>query len=210
MQNKFAIIKKIQKLYYHLKKIFLTIFGDIKIFKWPLFIVYHPTTFRIKGRDTREIMNLLQPGDVVMRSYVNYLDGYFIPVGESGCSHTGLYLGDNQIVHSIAEGSVKDDIIDFCRADRILIMRPAGYQAWAIEHAKKCADQNIEYDFDFEPNAGRYYCHEFTASCYPNLEIKPLSRKVFGFIPSPVVYLADSFYTNKNFKLIYSCEKKKV
>lgn len=204
MQNKFAIIKKIQKLYYHLKKIFLTIFGDIKIFKWPLFIVYHPTTFRIKGRDTREIMNLLQPGDVVMRSYINYLDGYFIPVGESGCSHSGLYLGDNQIVHSIAEGSVKDDIIDFCRADRILIMRPVGYQDWAIEHAKKCADQNIEYDFDFEPNAGRYYCHEFTASCYPNLEIKPLSRLVFGFIPSPVVFLADSFLTNPNFKLIYA------
>jgi hypothetical protein len=130
-----------------------------------------------------------------MRAYVNYLDGYFIPTGKSGCSHSGLYTGNDSVVHSIAEGSVTDDIIDFCRADRIVILRPASGQEWAIEHAKKCADANIEYDFN--------YCHEFTASCFPGLDIKPLSRKVFRLIPSPVVYLADSFYISKDFQLVY-------
>ncbi|MEW6709656.1 MAG: YiiX/YebB-like N1pC/P60 family cysteine hydrolase, partial [Candidatus Riflebacteria bacterium] len=161
-----------QKLIYSIKKYLLTIFGDIKIFRWPMFCVYHPTSFAVKGRHTRVIMNILQPGDVVMRSYNDYLDGYFIPKGKSGCSHSGLYIGKNQIVHSIAEGSVIDDIIDYCRTDRIMILRPASGQEWAIEHAKKCADENVEYDFNFEPGPGKYYCHEFTASCYPNLEIK--------------------------------------
>ncbi len=206
MAGKFALFRKTRTLYYIIKSRFLTVFGDIKIFRWPLFIVYHPTSFKIKGRDTRQIMNLLEPGDVLMRSYVNYLDGYFIPTGESRCSHSGVYIGENQIVHSIAEGSIMDDIIDFCRADRIVILRPSGHQDWAVEHAKKCADQNIEYDFNFEPDAGRYYCHEFTASCYPKLNIIPLSRKVLGFIKSPVVYLADSFYTNHAFRKIYASD----
>ncbi|PKN96849.1 MAG: hypothetical protein CVU43_18605 [Chloroflexi bacterium HGW-Chloroflexi-5] len=64
-------------LIYSIKSRFLTIFGDIKIFKWPMFAIYHPTTFRIKGYHTREIMNIVKPGDVVMRSYRDYLDGYF-------------------------------------------------------------------------------------------------------------------------------------
>ncbi|MFA6053446.1 MAG: YiiX/YebB-like N1pC/P60 family cysteine hydrolase [Methylobacter sp.] len=188
---------------YALKRTVLTIFGDIKIFKWPFFVIYQPASFRVKGRHTRKIMACILPGDVVMRAYVDYLDGYFIPKGESGCSHSGLYVGDNQVVHSIAEGSTLIDIIDFCRADKIIVLRPSDHQAWAIDHAKKCADENIPYDFNFTPGPGKYYCHEFTASCYPDLKIKPLSRKILGFISSPKAFLADSFYTNKNFKKIY-------
>lgn len=188
---------------YALKRTVLTIFGDIKIFKWPFFVIYQPTSFRVKGVHTREIMTSILPGDVVIRAYDNYLDGYFIPKGDSGCSHSGLYIGDNQIVHSIAEGSTLIDIIDFCRTDKMIVLRPSGHQEWAIDHAKKCADKNIEYDFDFTPGPGKYYCHEFTASCYPELNIEMLSRKILGFIPSPKAFLADSFYTNKNFEKIY-------
>ncbi len=190
-------------LIYAIKRKALTIFGDIKIFKWPFFILYHPTTFRVKGAHTREIMTKIKPGDVIMRSYDDYLDGYFIPKGKSGCSHSGVYIGDNKIVHSIAEGSSVIDIIDFCRADRIVVLRPDSGQEWAIDHAKKCADKNVPYDFDFAPGPGRYYCHEFTASCYPNLNIEQLSRKIFGLFSSPTAFLADSFYTNSHFTKIY-------
>lgn len=191
-------------LFYKLKSKFLTFFGDLKVYPYPFFLVYHPTSFRIKGTHTREIMNIIEPGDIVMRGYVNYLDGYFIPKGESGCSHSGLYVGDNTVVHSIAEGLSEIDIIDFCRTDRLIVLRaPEEHRAWAVKHAKKCADANIPYDFDFEPEPGKYYCHEFTASCYPELGIEQLSLKVLGFIDSPVAYLADSFYTNKHFEKLY-------
>jgi uncharacterized protein YycO len=190
-------------LIYGIKRTILTIFGDIKVFRWPFFVIYQPTSFRVKGKDTRDIMENIRPGDVIMRSYNDYLDGYFIPKGESGCSHSGLYVGDNMVVHSIAEGSSLIDIIDFCRADKIIILRPNTDQVWAINHAKKCADDNIPYDFDFVPGPGKYYCHEFTASCYPNLNIEILSRKVLGFINSPKAFLADSFHCNSNFTKIY-------
>ena len=100
-------------LLYGFKRFTLTIFGDIKVFRWPLFVIYQPTSFRVKGFDTRAIMANIQPGDVVMRAYDDYLDGYFIPKGSSGCSHSGVYIGANKIVHSIAEGSSIIDIIDF-------------------------------------------------------------------------------------------------
>ncbi|MES2047312.1 MAG: YiiX/YebB-like N1pC/P60 family cysteine hydrolase [Pseudomonadota bacterium] len=191
------------QLLYGLKRFALTIFGDIKIFKWPLFVIYQPTSFRIKGSDTRKIEWSLRPGDVVMRAYDDYLDGYFIPKGESGCSHSGLYIGDNTMVHSIAEGSNLIDIIDFCRTDKIIILRPDSGQEWAIEHAKKCADANIPYDFNFAPGPGKYYCHEFTASCYPHLQIETVSRKILGLFSSPKAFLADSFFVNKHFTKIY-------
>ncbi len=188
---------------YGFKRVALTIFGDIKIYKWPMFVIYQPTSFRIKGSDTRAIMASLLAGDVVMRAYDDYLDGYFIPKGESGCSHSGLYIGDNTMVHSIAEGSSLIDIIDFCRTDKIIVLRPDSGQEWAIEHARKCADANIPYDFDFAPGSGKYYCHEFTASCYPHLHIETVSRKILGLFSSPKAFLADSFYVNTHFTQIY-------
>ena len=195
-------------LLYEFKRIVLTIFGDIKVFKWPLFVIYQPTSFRIKGFDTRTIMTHILPGDVVMRAYDDYLDGHFIPKGSSGCSHSGVYIGENNIVHSIAEGSSIIDIIDFCRCDKMIVLRPDSGQEWAIEHAKKCADANIPYNFNFTPGPGQYYCHEFTASCYPHLSIEPLSRKILGFLSSPIAFLADSFYVNKRFTKIYPASPK--
>jgi hypothetical protein len=191
---------------YRLKRALLTVFGDIKIFPGPLWIVYHPRTFRIKGAETRHISSLIEPGDVVMRAYTSYLDGYFIPKGESKCSHSGLYVGDGLVVHSIAEGAQEIDLIDFCRTDRIVVLRPGRGQEWAVQHAEKCADKAIPYDFDFAPGPGKYYCHELTASCFPELDIQPLSRKILGFVNSPVAYLADSFYTNPNFQVVYETD----
>jgi hypothetical protein len=109
-------------------------------------------------------------------------------------------------VHSIAEGSIADDMIDFCRTDRIVVLRPDGEQEWAVAHAKKCADTKVEYDFNFTPSPGKYYCHEFTASCFPDLGIETLSRKIFKLICSLKALLADSFYTNKNFTKVYSSD----
>ena len=193
-------------MFYSAKRFILTIFGDIKVIKWPSFIFYQPTSYKVKGWQTREIMQLISPGDIIMRSYDDYLDGHFIPKGESKCSHSGLYIGDGKIVHSIAEGSILDDIIDFCRTDRIVVLRPSNGQEWAVEHAKKCIDDKIEYDFNFDPGEGKYYCHEFTASCYPHLNIELLRKRILGVINSPKAYLADSFYTNNNFSKIYTSD----
>ena len=56
-----------------LKRQFLTCFGDIKVFRWPMFIVYDPGSYLIKGELIREVINLIEPGDILLRKYKNYL-----------------------------------------------------------------------------------------------------------------------------------------
>lgn len=70
---------------------FLTIFGDIKFYKFPLFLIYDPGSYKVKGDDHREVLDLLQPGDILLRAYTNYLDGKFIP---GLFSHAALYYGE--------------------------------------------------------------------------------------------------------------------
>ena len=104
-----------------IKSVLLSIFGDIKVYKWPFFMVYCPTSFRVKGFHTLEAMRFLQPGDIIQRKFINYLDGYFIP---GSYSHTGIYIKDSTVIHAIAEGGVSEtSVIDFMRCDAVRILR---------------------------------------------------------------------------------------
>jgi hypothetical protein len=70
---------------------FIRFFGDLKFFEFPPVIVWDPGGYRVKGRDAREVTELVQPGDVLVRGYRGYVDGWFIP---GYFSHAGLYLGE--------------------------------------------------------------------------------------------------------------------
>lgn len=120
---------------------FLTVFGDIKVFSWPLFVVYDPGSYRVKGEDMREVMGKVRPGDILVRRYDQYLDGYFIP---GYFSHVGMYLGkvgdedlahvrpehrqhlrvgEGVVLHALAEGVLMEDLLNFCRCDGLLVLR---------------------------------------------------------------------------------------
>jgi hypothetical protein len=126
---------------------FLTFFGDIKIFKGPLFFLYDPGSYLVKGEDMREVIKVVEPGDILLRGYINYLDGRFIP---GYFSHVGFYLGpvdreqlasswsdentpldqlkglktgEQMVIHSMAEGVFMEDLLNFCRCDYMAIFR---------------------------------------------------------------------------------------
>ena len=63
---------------YKLWSKFLTVFGNVKVFKWPFFIVYDPSSFSVSGEYILEILRRLKPGDILLRGYDMYLDSYFI------------------------------------------------------------------------------------------------------------------------------------
>lgn len=129
----------------------MAMFGDIKIFKYPLFLVYDPGSYRVKGPDIRELISILQPGDILLRSYDHYLDGRFIP---GTFSHAGIYFGEitedhrssagtrihnlkrrqraldkhfvkgpQMVIHAMAEGVFAEDILTFSRCDKIAVLR---------------------------------------------------------------------------------------
>ena len=67
-----SMIKKIWKK-------LLTIFGDIKVYKYPFFLIYQPKGYRVTGYEIEKILNVIKPGDILVRGYYDYLDGKFIP-----------------------------------------------------------------------------------------------------------------------------------
>ena len=135
-----------------IKVAFLKAFAHVKIFKFPFFMVFDPHSFDIKGKHYYELLKLIQPGDIVLRAYRNYLDGYFIP---GKYSHASLYVGDEneQIIHSMTPDVQWIDLVSFMRCDKICVIRPdvsTADKQTAIERAKAMLGRPYDYDFKFE------------------------------------------------------------
>lgn len=186
---------------------FLDIFGDIKVTKYPLWVLYDPDEYSVTGVQQLEILNNIKPGDVLLRGYDNYIDGYFIPEDDvhGKYSHAGIYVGENEVVHAISPTVTKCNVLDFLRCDRIAILRPVNMNVpYAIKMANDYAAQKIAYDFDFVQNNSQLYCFELCAKCYQESNIKTISAKILkGLIRRKECFLASSFFNSTNFKIVY-------
>lgn len=196
MKKFIAILKKI-------KKWALTIFGDIKIYRFPCFLIYCPDTFKVNGLATRRALELLKPGDIVLRKYVHYLDGYFIP---GKYSHSSIYVGNGKIIHSVADGVEFIDVIDFLRCDGFCILRQKdeALAKEACDFAIQVEGDRTKYDFDFNSDNNAYYCHELVATAYSKLNIKKKPVVMFKFFKLAPRYLAESFLEDERFEEVMS------
>lgn len=180
-----------------LKRKILTIFGRIKISKYPMWLSYCPTTYKVRGEQYREAVEVLESGYVIGRGYDSYLDGYFIPGDYSHtclCSKIGEW--EQFVIHSMAHGVFQQDLIDFLRCDRFVIFKPKKCLRKAVNIAKKLIGK--PYDFSFKEGNGKYYCHEMTAKCFPDLNIKPV-KIAFG----KEAYTIQSFIDSPDFEIVY-------
>lgn len=166
-----------------------------------MFIIYSPDTFKVKGNDTRKALELLKPGDIVLRKYVHYLDGYFIP---GRYSHSSLYVGDGKIIHAVADGVEYIDVIDFLRCDGFCILRQDDEKEAekAISFAKEQEARKAKYDFDFKSGNDSYYCHELVATAYKDLNIEKKSVNMFKFFKIAPRFLSESFLENEKFHIV--------
>lgn len=78
---------------------FMVWIGTLKVFYRPLCIIEDPGAYKIKGKESRSILNTLQCGDILLRGYDGYVDGFFIrrlsgTGGKVGnFTHAALYVG---------------------------------------------------------------------------------------------------------------------
>lgn len=202
-----------------LKVAFLRVFGRIKVYRWPMFVVYDPKGYDVKAVDIRKAMNLVRKGDVLVRRYRNYLDGYFIP---GRFSHSGIYVGDGTgiIVHAMSDGVQKIDILDFLRCDGFAILRPVEKAGTDMEllvgKAASIAKSYVgnSYDFDFVIEDGPrkrsepVYCHELVRKCYPDLDVPLIKPSLWnGMITwGRETYLAQSFFDSPDFEVVYDSD----
>ena len=138
-------------------------------------------------------MELVKPGYVILRGYNKYLDGKFIP-DPKGYSHAGIYIGGNEMVHAIAPKVEKCHIIDFCQADRIMVLAPQEGQVSAI--VTVLSKIGIPYDFNYKTDRGKLYCFELIANCYPHAQIQTTVIKKFLGLLKRKCYIAPNIYNN--------------
>lgn len=113
-----------------------------QVVKRPPFIIYRPPRFVLNGGHTREIMKLVEPGDILVRYFNHYLSRLLI---RGTFTHVGFYLGEvnethlkqlakidnptqfklsqQMVIHTSGEHVQLEDLIDFCRCDGLAVMR---------------------------------------------------------------------------------------
>lgn len=200
-------IKAIGKWTYGIWSKFLDIIGDIKVFKWPMFIVYDPSYFQMTGPMIQEAMKILRPGDIVLRGYDHYLDGHFI---NGDYSHGSVCTGPEEITHAVSPKVCTVHPIDFMECDRICILRPKDQTLVgpAVEKAKSLV--GTPYDFGFntgDPN--EVYCFELAARSYPSLSFKKYTVKYLLGLVRREVYLGKSFLQSGDLKIVFEYNPRK-
>ena len=204
---------------------FLTAFGDLKVFPYPMFILYDPGSYAVKGEDVRQLIGVMRDGDILIRGFARYLDGYFIP---GYFSHVGLYLcrvprpgtsedipseiaasykeGEQMVIHSMAEGVFMEDLLSFARCDYLVVMRPKitylATDQFEFNKVYHIALQNLGKPYDFGFNFlvhDSLSCTEFVLDCYQkylkNLGVFVKSHK-FLFIQRDIL-IPDDFITDR-------------
>jgi len=114
---------------------------------------------KVKAAHIRKLISLAKPGDIMCRKYTYYFDSYFI---KGKYTHSGVIIDGENMVHAVAEGVGKIDIIDFMKdADGFILLRP---QLKNFKAMKKFLESmiGIPYDFIFKKDRDAFYCHELT------------------------------------------------
>jgi len=137
--------------------------GHTMVTKSPPWVIIHPDQHKVKGRDVRSILGVLDPGDILLRRFDGYLNTIFTP-GFWG--HGAVYLGNNEIGHAVGTGTCTEDILDFCRCDAVAVLElVGGDRDRIVTQARLMASMHIGYDYDFMGTNDTYYCTEYVDMC---------------------------------------------
>ena len=179
----------------------LSVIFNTRYSKYPMFLQYVKGTHRVSGEDYLCVRGMLQEGDIILRGHDNYLSKFIVP---GKYSHSGIYLGNDRIIHSTVEDGVHEsNLIDFMRCDRFMALRPRLGQIGIIVAAKKYLGK--PYDNELDDDDDEYYCHEFVATVLNecNFEIEKIQAStLFGLVKKDI-YCEESFVNNCHlFKLL--------
>lgn len=187
-------------------KTFLKFFSHIKVYPYPMFMIYCPEGYKLTASDMRTIFKKVEPGDVLLRGYVDYLDGYFIP---GMFSHVGLYVGNDRVIHAMSGGVFEEDILTFCRCDYMGVVRPiapASIKNEAIVKAYKCIGRPYDFGFDFNDHSS-VCCTELIHCVYESvaseLGIVPREQKVLFGLEKRYVISPDDFLMMRGMEIIF-------
>jgi len=144
---------------------FFIFVSHLRLSKYPPFVYYKPRGYKVTGADSRKISQELREGDIILRGYTDYVDGLFIRLlSGKPWTHIGYVTSKDRVIHAVAKGVSFEDIYQFCRTDKILVLRPEGLSPQEIEEISARAESMIgtpyDMDFDFDDTTA-VVCSEF-------------------------------------------------
>lgn len=171
-----------------IKKFIIETFGDIRIYSGGI-ILFGNSSYLLKGKEQRQVLDILKPGDIVFRHYAHYLGTIFIP---GFWSHVGIYIGYGSVVHAVGGGVTYDDILTFMRTDNISVCRCSNETLidGAIQYAKTAVNDHIPYDFDFNSKNNALYCSELVHNAFNNPKCE---QKLDSYILPDDLFACDLF-----------------
>ena len=187
-------------LYTIQKKVF-TFIGDVK---WsgilhPFWFTINAHNYRLKGSRYREIIKVIQPGDILLRRFEGYVDKWLI---YGFWNHAGIYIGEDRVIHAISEGVLNEDILDFMRTDHMTILRKKKMtnkeMLKAILKAKNVVGSPYDFGFDFE-NANRFSCTELISHCFKDVVVPKRNLLSLG----KKVIVADDIFNSPELEVIW-------
>lgn len=181
---------------YKVKAKTINFFSDIRVYKGGI-VLFGASSYRIKGNHMRDIINTVQPGDVLLRRYDSYLGTFFIP---GYFSHAAIYEGRDNVLHMMGDGIVSEDILTFMRCDDIRILRSTDSEEeikYAVINAMLSYNFGVEYDFNFDADCPKkFYCTEFVDNCF--------GHPVRIMLGSGKKILPDDFLKTDYFKTVWT------
>lgn len=149
---------------YNIKASVVSFIADIRLYKGGI-ILYGDSHYDVKGPHVRNIVDALEPGDILLRTYKHYLGS---KLTKGYWSHAAMFVGGNDVIHMLGDGITKEDILTFTRCDDVAILRATEPEliSIAIEKANFYMDKDIDYDYNFDKKADKFYCTEFVWQCY--------------------------------------------
>ena len=173
-----------------LKHLIIKKFSDIRIYSGGI-ILFGNSNYLITGCDQRQILSVLQPGDIVFRRWSHYLGSILVP---GYWSHVGIYVGDNSVIHAAGGGVSNDDILTFMRSDSFCVMRCVTQSLVnpALNYCHLQLEKQTPYDWDFHPNNDALYCSELVWNAFG----QPFCiRKIEQYVVPDDLFTIDDFKT---------------
>lgn len=191
-------------LYYKIKNFIISWVADIRVYAGG-FIIFGKSYYRVKGYHQREIMNCIQPGDILLRRYNHYIGSVFISlISGTYWSHSAVYIGDykdkpGRVIHMLSAGATNEDLLTFTRCDDVVVLRCDNkkYIEDAIIMAKYHYENETKYDYMFRFDNDASYCSEFVMDCYGEVEF-------YDRVSEKIIYPQD--FLKSIFKVVW--EKK--
>jgi len=170
--------------------------GHTMLHNRPPWFVYRPDIHKVRGADVRRILDIVEPGDILLRRFDGYLNTIFTP-GFWG--HAGGYVGGNQMVHAVSQGTISEDILNFCRSDAICVLEvlvSGEEKATAVQRLKDSSENCVPYDFDFSRKNQTAYCTERVDIAYGGIFYDDYVKK-FG----QLILMPDGIRNSKRVKV---------